>query len=194
MRRVVALLSVTALVVVALGCTPEAATSATHGTGGPNGQFVGRVAAVWLDDGRTMELLEDFQYLSSSAKAWDAPKGSTVNGASIPRLLWSLIGSPFTGPYRHASVVHDVACDRKSETWAQVHRMFYDACLCGGTEPVLAKTMYGAVYHYGPRWDADGRAFTPRAPEQQFTELERFIEEQNPTLDEIEHYFDGGAR
>ncbi len=36
-----------------------------------------------------------------------APKGMPTDGASIPRVFWRLIGSPFTGPYRRPAVFHD---------------------------------------------------------------------------------------
>ena len=33
--------------------------------------------------------------------------GLVFDGASIPRSLWSLVGSPFTGGYTRAALVHD---------------------------------------------------------------------------------------
>ena len=35
--------------------------------------------------------------------------------------------------------------------------MFYEACRCGGVGAVQAKTMYYAVFHFGPRWHAEER-------------------------------------
>jgi len=119
---------------------------------GPFGSFVGTVQAEWLSDNRQMRLLQDFAYIDPSGHRWDAPKGSIVDGASIPRLAWTIIGGPFEGRYRNASVVHDVACVRKTQKWRDVHRMFYNATRLGGTNSLLAKIMYGAVYHFGPRW------------------------------------------
>ena len=131
------------------------------------GAFEGRVVATWHDDGREMTLVEPFAYVDAQAARWAAPAGSVVNGASIPRVFWSVIGSPFTGRFRNASVVHDVACVERSRPWRQVHRMFYEACRCGRTNVVQAKTMYYAVYHFGPRWRLVGRSLrdeTPPAP------------------------------
>ena len=67
-------------------------------------------------------------------------------------MFWSLIGGPFEGRYRNASVVHDVACDARTQPSDEVHRMFYFACRCGGVEEAKAKAMYFAVLHYGPQW------------------------------------------
>jgi len=116
------------------------------------GRFDGKVVATWDDAGRDMTLVEDFTYVDPSDKQWHAPAGSIVNGASIPKAFWSIIGGPFEGPYRNASVVHDVGCNEMTESWRDVHRMFYDACRCGGVSESKAKMMYWAVYHFGPRW------------------------------------------
>ncbi|MFM8703989.1 MAG: DUF1353 domain-containing protein [Planctomycetia bacterium] len=70
------------------------------------GSFEGRVVAEWHDDGREMTLVAPFAYLDPAAVRWAAPAGSVVNGASIPRAFWSVIGGPFEGRFRNASVVH----------------------------------------------------------------------------------------
>jgi hypothetical protein len=121
------------------------------------GVFVGDVVARWSDNGRDMTLVEPFAYVDPRTLRWDAPAGAVVNGASIPRAFWSLIGGPFEGQFRNASVVHDVACDARDREWQAVHRMFYEACRCGGVAAVKAKTMYYAVWHFGPRWRVEER-------------------------------------
>jgi len=119
------------------------------------GDFQGRVVTEWLDDGRRMRLLEDFQYIDPRGEKWLALKGAVIDGASIPRPFWSYIGGPFEGKYRNASVIHDVACQEKTRSWRNVHQMFYVAVLRGGVDEVTAKVMYGAVYFWGPRWKVD---------------------------------------
>jgi hypothetical protein len=76
-----------------------------------------------------------------------------VDGASIPKFAWSIIGGPFEGKYRDASVIHDVACVARSAPWEYVHLVFYYAMLASGVDKTTAKIMYAAVYHFGPRWD-----------------------------------------
>ena len=121
------------------------------------GRFEGRVVARWESDGRSMTLVEPFAYVDPRRSRWSAPVGAVVNGASIPRVFWSLIGGPFSGEFRDASVVHDVACETRDRPWRAVHRMFYEACRCGGVGAAKAKTMYYAVFHYGPRWRLEER-------------------------------------
>ena len=134
----------------------EESPAATAPTGGW-GRFEGDVVARWHDDGREMTLVEPFAYVDPRALRWEAPAGAVVNGASIPRAFWSLIGGPFEGRFRNASVVHDVACEERLRPWRDVHRMFYEACRCGGAAAVTAKTMYYAVFHFGPRWRVEER-------------------------------------
>lgn len=117
------------------------------------GRFEGEVVALWDADGRRMQLREPFSYIDSTDRRWTAPAGTVVDGASIPAAFWSLIGGPFSGKYRNASVVHDIGCDEMLASWEDVHWMFYEACRCAGVDEFQAKTMYYAVYHFGPRWE-----------------------------------------
>jgi hypothetical protein len=108
---------------------------------------------------RNVRVLEDFTFTrADDGTVWEAPVGSLVDGASIPRVLWSVVGSPFTGDYVYASIVHDVACHVRSRPWRDTHYMFYLACLAGGTRRGRAKLMYLAVRNFGPRWTAPAPA------------------------------------
>src|SRR5262245_9101617 len=99
------------LVLIVAGCTSNQ----------PYGKYVGKVKTEWLEEGRKMRLLETFTYIDPKGAAWLAPEGSVVDGASIPRFAWSIIGGPFEGKYRNASVIHDVACDTHQQTWESTH-------------------------------------------------------------------------
>lgn len=118
----------------------------------PYGKFIGDVQTQWLDDGRRMKLLSPLTYLDSQGERWIAPEGSIVDGASIPQFAWSVIGGPFEGKYRKASVIHDVACVEKRRPWELVHEAFYNGMRASGVSELTAKIMYAAVYHFGPRW------------------------------------------
>jgi Protein of unknown function (DUF1353) len=117
------------------------------------GRFEGDVVAKWLADGRNMELMQPFAYVAPIGRRWDAPAGSRVDGASIPRFAWTFIGGPFEGKYRNASVIHDVACQKKNRPWQEVHEAFYTAMLASDVGERLAALMFAAVYHFGPRWE-----------------------------------------
>ncbi|MFM7412336.1 MAG: protealysin inhibitor emfourin [Planctomycetota bacterium] len=140
------------------------------------GRFVGDVVAKWDANGRDMTLVDPFAYVDPRGVRWDAPAASVVNGASIPRAFWSLIGGPFEGRFRNASVVHDVACVDRDRPWPDVHRMFHDACRCGGVGAVQATTMYYAVYHFGPRWRVEERRTVVGGQPQ----VERVVRDETP--------------
>lgn len=118
----------------------------------PWGYFNGSPVTRWNPDGRSMTLLNELRYTDPKGFAWIAPAGSSVDGASIPRSLWSFMGGPFEGRYRNASVLHDVAYDQHDRPWQDCDRMFYNAMRCSGVGPVEAKTMFYTLYRFGRHW------------------------------------------
>src|SRR5438552_16885448 len=100
-----------------------AGATASH----PWGYYTGYPETRWHPDGRTMTLLNELRYTDPKGILWIAPAGSKVDGASIPRSLWSLMGGPFEGKYRNASVLHDVAYEQRKRPWQDCDRMFYNA-------------------------------------------------------------------
>lgn len=112
----------------------------------------GNPETAWLASGRDrdrkMELLKSFTFYNSQGQDWTAPEATVIDGASIPRALWSLVGSPYCGYYRRASIVHDWACDQAVGDPAarkRADRMFYEACRAGGCSPFEAMVMYLGV-------------------------------------------------
>ncbi len=138
---------------LAVGCQPTDLPDHADSNLSSYGYFEGEVVASWDSGGRTMTLREDFFYVDPYNRRWSAPAGSVVDGASIPAAFWTIVGGPFEGRYRKASVVHDVGCHEMTASWEDVHRMFFDACVCGGVDLQTAKILYYAVYHFGPRWE-----------------------------------------
>ena len=116
------------------------------------GFYSGPIDTRWEDDGRTMVLLNELRYTDPYGAVWIAPVGSKVDGASIPRAFWGMIGGPFEGKYRNASVLHDVAYDQQTRSPEQVDLMFYNAMRCSGVGVVTAKTMYYALVRHGRHW------------------------------------------
>lgn len=119
--------------------------------------FLTTVKTEWIPGSRSMRLLEDFSYRDPEGQMWMAQKNWIIDGASIPRFLWVLAGSPFDPPYREASVIHDFYCDTMQRSWQKTHRVFYDAMITAGTGRVEATSKYWAVHRLGPRWDRTHR-------------------------------------
>lgn len=141
------------------------------------GRYESPVKTQWLNDGRTMKLLTKFTFIDPQEIRWEAPVASIVDGASIPKFAWSIIGGPFEGKYRDASVIHDVACAQKVRPWESVHEVFYNAMRTSGVGVIKAKIMYAAVYHFGPRWSLSYATVIPR------TQVEAVIGKLKASLD-----------
>ena len=116
------------------------------------GFFNGEPVTKWNPDGRSMTLLSELRYTDPKGEVWVAPAGSVVDGASIPRYLWSIMGGPFEGQYRNASVLHDAAYGQRKRPWQDCDRMFYYAMRCSGVNAAQAKTMFYALYRFGHHW------------------------------------------
>lgn len=136
-----------------------------HGCRGvpPWGKYSGPIRTEWEHGNRKMKLLEDVHFVDGNGKDWLAPKDAEIDGASIPKPFWSVIGGPFDDLYRDASVFHDVACDQRRAPWEEVHCMFYQAMRASGVPEQKAKTMYAAVYRFGPHWDTPSGGGAPTA-------------------------------
>jgi len=76
-------------------------------------------------------------------------KGFVYDGASIPRLFWSLIGSPFTGTHTRAAFIHDALYageiyDRKTCDW-----IFLQILQQHGCSWIKRNILYFAVRTFG---------------------------------------------
>jgi hypothetical protein len=157
------------------------------------GYFSGQPVTRWESDGRTMVLLNELRYTDPYGQVWVAPAGSRVDGASIPKVLWSIMGGPFEGKYRKASVLHDVAYEEQRVDPREADLMFYNAMRASGVGAVTAKTMYYALLRAGRHWKH--RQALPAGESQQrrtavapgeMNEIQRWIQENDPELNEIE--------
>lgn len=128
--------------------------AAIAGAPAPGGTFRGALLVTFMADGRTMKLTQPYTFVDGAGLTWDVPTGAVVDGASIPQVAWSLIGGPFEGKYRNASVIHDWFCDVRTRSAEATHRMFFNAMIASGVEIRTAKTMYAAVAAFGPQWGA----------------------------------------
>ncbi|HEU0275974.1 MAG TPA: DUF1353 domain-containing protein [Candidatus Udaeobacter sp.] len=172
------------------------------------GFYDGEPVTKWNPDGRTMTLLTELRYTDPKGNVWIAPIGSVVDGASIPKYLWSFMGGPFEGKYRNASVLHDVAYGDRKRPWQDCDRMFYYAMRCSGVSGVEAKTMFYALYKFGHHWKFpikrakpvkfDGQLVArgepiPRAipvNPAEINEARDWIQNSDPSLEQIEQRAD----
>ncbi len=75
--------------------------------------------------GNRLAILREYVSFEYKGKLWEANPGLVYDGASIPRIFWWLIGSPFTGHYREAAVLHDAYyANHRDRTRKQTDKMF----------------------------------------------------------------------
>ncbi len=150
-----------------------------------HGQFSGQPQTIWLTDtanaDRKMQVVEDFWFIDPPGREWRTPAQYEVDGASIPRALWTVVGSPYTGDYRRASIVHDKACDDAGKNVSErrrADRMFFHACRAGGCSTAEAMLLYvgvriGAHTDDVPAW---GEGSEGQAPQLARTSHEKRVE------------------
>jgi uncharacterized protein DUF1353 len=103
-------------------------------------------------------VLEDFGYIDPHGIRWPAPKGSIVDGASIPQVLSRVVGS--------ASRAGGVGEQKAKLMDAAVYH-FGPKRAPGGTAMFMMRTM---------------------PVEEEFAQLKTFVESGNPSLEEIEKF------
>lgn len=112
---------------------------------------------------RYQRMLRSLGFVDSNGQDWVAPAGTYTDGATIPGLAAALLGGPRNPRYIAAAAVHDAYCGEvnrdgpvyQTRPWPEVHRMFYEGLLAGGTSTARAQLMYAAVWLGGPRWTVD---------------------------------------
>lgn len=89
------------------------------------------------------------------------PTGFVTDLASIPRVVWTLIGWTPDGLHRNAAIVHDFIYQRRGRVPAiyisparffsrkECDQVFKEAMLSLGVSKIKANIMYGAVRTFG---------------------------------------------
>lgn len=130
--------------------------------------FVGNVVVQFLREtnkaDRIVRTVEGFTQIDSELRELWVPPGSIANGASIPRILWTVYGSPFVGDYRISAVVHDVHCALKVFSPYVVNRAFFEGMIVDQVRIGKARNMYRAVKWFGPKWEGGSSEAGIRLP------------------------------
>jgi hypothetical protein len=162
-------------------CREECSDDPAFGTFGP-------LPKMQLESGsRVDRLLDEFTFTTRDGQQWKARAGLGWDGASIPQLLWSIAGSPKTGCYRFASIVHDEVYKNREEyiakgvTREQADDLFYLGCRAKGVVEARARMMYYALRWFGDRWGErdlpNATGIEPDDPEELLRRLEARLQE-----------------
>jgi hypothetical protein len=97
---------------------------------------------------KRIRLVRDWYFLWGGKAYW-IPAGYTIDGASIPRLFWSIIGSPFAPELIAAALAHDWIYLVHILKRAEADEIFYQLLLQCGVSKWRARTMWAAVRSFG---------------------------------------------
>lgn len=102
-------------------------------------------------DGEMWMVAESFKYYvgsEDSDEVIEVPKGFMSDGASIPKIFWSLIGGP-TGKYFYAAILHDYLYYTKTYKRWKADKIFYEAMGVLGVPNWKRSIMHLAVRLFG---------------------------------------------
>ncbi|CUH78101.1 DUF1353 domain-containing protein [Tropicibacter naphthalenivorans] len=161
---------------------------------------------------------QSLTFVDATGRQWFAPPRTLTDGASIPPMFVEIVGDPTSPEFINAAAMHDAYCGIGNEEgsrfhqalWQDVHRMFYDGLIVGGTNETTAKIMFAAVWLGGPRWAGPGRAarVSTQGPalgaragyvrtldhipvserQSMMRQTKAYIQRANPTLPQLEGY------
>lgn len=101
------------------------------------------------------KLIRSFIYISKLGGKIEAPIDFVSDGASIPRFAWIIVGSPWSGVFPYAAVIHDFLysklgkLDNKTYTRYQCDKIFLEAMRVLGVSWWKRRIMYRAVRMWG---------------------------------------------
>lgn len=183
----------TLVCLVMCGCWPQRPNK-------PASYFEPTEIALKEVSGKNLKELTDERlvFVDTRGVKWTAPRGTYTDGASVPRLLLAITDDRWQKEFLKAAVVHDAYCQEFNEErcreqyrkkhWREVHHMFYEACLAGGTSETKAKLMFAGVWLGGPKWGDDDRTWL-QVPAEIITiaylGCADWIQRKNPDIDEI---------
>ena len=94
------------------------------------------------------ELMEDYIVVLPNLKILYIKKGFIFDGASIPKLFWSIIGSPF-GKYTASALIHDALYASELLPREDADTIFINTMVYKGVNEDKRNAMYLAVDIFG---------------------------------------------
>lgn len=167
-----------------------------------SGTFEGRVVLERLDAPffPTMRLKEELLFRQTGGGTWVVPANAIVDGRSMPKLFFSLIGHPFESGFLKTAITYDYAVKAKVRRWTDAQRMFVEGVVVEGVATIEAKAMYMLLHATGSRWAvrwtsgcygrchaADSELeWRPRVDDEQVIALVRWVRQEDPSLEDID--------
>ncbi len=103
--------------------------------------------------GDLYEAVQDAKY-TYKKREFIVPAGFQFDGASIPRIFWRVMDTPFHPRYMPAALPHDRLYETHEFDKAWADELFYKLLLAHGVPEMKARLMWRAVRLFGAsHWD-----------------------------------------
>jgi hypothetical protein len=117
-------------------------------------QFNGDVILEEMKNG-FWKLQDDFSYINESIQV-EVKSGFTTDGASIPKMLWSIIGNPLENDLLKPAIIHDGLYTLMQLPRATCDKLLKEMLLLNGASKAKAFLIYYAVSFFGgSHWKKD---------------------------------------
>lgn len=117
-------------------------------------QFNGEVVLEELDKGY-WKLQDNFSYENDCINV-TVKSGFTTDGASIPKIFWSIIGNPLENDLLKPAIIHDGLYTLMKISRLECDKMLKDMLLFNGVSKIKAFFIYYAVRLFGgSHWKSD---------------------------------------
>ena len=94
------------------------------------------------------ELLRDYTLIYKNQNI-NVPQSFRFDGATIPRLCWRVIGTPYDPRFMQAALIHDWLYMSHQMKRRDADKIFYSLLLCSGVNKTRAMLMKWAVRVFG---------------------------------------------
>jgi len=122
--------------------------------------FQDTLKSEFIPNTNNLILTEDLRYwCARTQRAYIVPAGFISDCASIPRVLWPIIGHPFDARWRKEAVLHDWLYRQEDKIVSRktADQMFYDGLRLNGLRYTKAQAMYMGVRIGGARAWKEGQ-------------------------------------
>jgi hypothetical protein len=117
-------------------------------------QFNGDVVLEELDNG-SWKLQDDFSYYNDYIQV-TVKSNFTTDGASIPKVFWSVVGNPLENDLLKPAIIHDGLYTIMQLPRDKCDKLLKEMLLFNGTSKVKANLVYYAVRIFGgSHWKKD---------------------------------------
>lgn len=106
--------------------------------------FVTRTTPMTIE-GAWLTVQKDMQFHSDKLGILTVPRRFRFDGATIPRIFWSLVGAPASEGNRRAAALHDMCYRYHLFPRKACDILLEDALKCDGKKWLTRKMMYYAV-------------------------------------------------